>query len=258
MVSPSWASIETLGRRIYSGTDWSKRLPQTRILSLDLDDTLWPVAPVIARAESELFEWLSHHHPAAVRNHGIESMRGLRARVAERFPERIHDLTFLRRQALAEQFAASGHDEELADEALAVFLAARNRVELYPDVRPALEKLRHRYRLFALSNGNADLVRCGLAGYFEGHVTARAAGAAKPDARMFAMLLATAGVAAAEALHVGDDPLADVVGAERAGIRAVWLNRGAREWPTEYSRPAYTLTTLAELDTLLAANGGDC
>jgi putative hydrolase of the HAD superfamily len=75
---------------------------------------------------------------------------------------------------------------------------------------------------------------------------------------MFAMLLATAGVAAAEALHVGDDPLADVVGAERAGIRAVWLNRGGREWPKEYLRPAHTLTSLADLDTLLAANEGDC
>ncbi len=233
-------------------------MPPPRILSLDLDDTLWPVAPVIAGAEGELFEWLRRHHPEAVRDHGIESMRGLRARVAERFPEHVHDLTFLRRQALAEQFAASGHDEALADEALAVFLAARNRVELYPDVRPALDALRRRYRLFALSNGNADLVRCGLDGYFEGHVTARAAGAAKPDARMFAMLLASAGVAAAEALHVGDDPLADVVGARRAGIRAVWLNRDAREWPSDHAPPACTLTTLANLEAVLAATDGDC
>jgi len=233
-------------------------LPPPQILSLDLDDTLWPVAPVIARAESELFEWLSRRHPQAVRDHGIESMRKLRARVAERFPERLHDLTFLRRQALAEQFAASGYDESLADEALAVFLAARNRVELYSDVRPALDRLRRRYRLFALSNGNADLVRCGLAGYFEGHVTARAAGAAKPDARMFAMLLASAEVTAEQVLHVGDDPLADVVGAQRAGIRAVWLNREAREWPSNYARPTCTVTTLTDLDMRLAATEGDC
>ena len=35
----------------------------------------------------------------------------------------------------------------------------------------------------------------------------------------------------AQMLHIGDDPLTDVVGATRAGMQAVWLNRDAREWP---------------------------
>jgi putative hydrolase of the HAD superfamily len=233
-------------------------LPPTRILSFDLDDTLWPVAPVIAGAEQALFEWLHRRHPATVRDHGLEAMRAARTEVAERFPERVHDLTFLRRQALVERFAATGHDPALADEALEVFLAARNRVELYPDVRPALTRLRLRHRLYALSNGNAELGRCGLAEYFAGHVTAREAGAAKPDARIFALLLARAGVSAAEVLHVGDDPLADVVGARSAGIRAIWLNRAGRAWPAQYPPPARTLTTLDDLDEAVAANDGEC
>ncbi len=85
-----------------------------------------------------------------------------------------------------------------------------------------------RYRLFAVSNGNADLQRCGVADLFDGHVSAIAAGAAKPDARIFAALRRMAGVSAAEVLHVGDDPIADVVGAMRAGMQAVWLNRESR------------------------------
>ncbi len=40
-----------------------------------------------------------------------------------------------------------------------------------------------------------------------------------------------AGVEAAQVLHIGDDPLADVIGATRAGMQAVWLNRDGREWP---------------------------
>lgn len=219
-----------------------------RILSFDLDDTLWPVAPVIAQAERELFRWLQDRYPAAVHEHSIDSMRALRERVAGRFPQHGHDLSFLRRQALAEQFLAAGHHESLADRALEVFLEARNRVEFYPDVRPALERLRGRYRLFALSNGNADLERCGIAEFFDGHVTARAAGAAKPDARIFDMLRATAGAAAHEVLHVGDDPLADVLGAQRAGMRSVWLNRDARAWPPHLAPPPRIVTTLSELD----------
>jgi FMN hydrolase / 5-amino-6-(5-phospho-D-ribitylamino)uracil phosphatase len=217
------------------------------VLSFDLDDTLWPVGPVIAAAESALLSWLRERYPLTLTGHDIESMRALRARVNERFPERSHDLTFLRHRALKDLFGAAGYAEALADDALEVFFGARNRVEFYEDVRPALIRLRARYRLFALSNGNADLARCGIGDLFAGHITASAAGAAKPDARIFAQLLQLAGVEASQVLHIGDDPLADVVGATRAGMQAVWLNRDAREWPKAFAAPARTIASLAEI-----------
>jgi putative hydrolase of the HAD superfamily len=108
-------------------------------------------------------------------------------------------------------------------------------------------RLRSRYRLFAISNGNADLARCGLGGLFAGHVTARGAGAAKPDPRIYAQLLELCGVEAGQVLHIGDDPLADVAGATRAGMQAAWLNRDAREWPASLSAPPRTISTLAEI-----------
>ena len=220
-----------------------------KVLSLDLDDTLWPVGPVIAAAELELMAWLRTHHPRAASGNDIESMRELRSDVARRFPDLRHDLTFVRRQALAEQFAAAGYaDAAAATQALEVFLRARNRVACYDDVAPALERLRGRYRLFAVSNGNADLGRCGLGGWFEGHITAASAGAAKPDARIFAHLAAAAGVEPGDILHVGDDPLADVVGATQAGIPAVWLNRDSRPWPGHFARPLRTIASLHDLD----------
>jgi len=218
------------------------------VLSFDLDDTLWPVAPVIAAAEKELLAWLHARYPRTLSGHGAESFGALRAAVAERFPERAHDMSFLRHHALKELFAAAGHPESLADEAFEVFFSARNRVELYDDVRPSLERLRPRYRLFAVSNGNADLQRCGIDDLFAGHVTARAVGAAKPDPRVFARLAELAGVDRHRVLHIGDDPLADVAGATRAGMHAVWLNREARDWPQDLPPPARTISTLAELD----------
>ena len=218
-----------------------------RVISLDLDDTLWSVQPVLAAAERELMAWLDTHHPRAMHGHDIGTMRALRAGVAARHPARAHDMTFLRRQALAEQFEAAGYAAGPVEEALEIFLSGRNRVQLYPDVRPALERLRARYRLFALSNGNADLERCGIADLFEGHVTAEAAGAAKPDAKIFRHLLQVVGVAGGEVLHIGDDPLADVVGATRAGLQSVWLNRDARAWPPQFAPPQRTVTTLTEI-----------
>ncbi|HUX74060.1 MAG TPA: HAD-IA family hydrolase [Steroidobacteraceae bacterium] len=218
-----------------------------RVLSFDLDDTLWPVAPAIAAAEEALWNWLRAFHPQAAKAHSIESMRELRAQVAVRFPERSHDLTFLRKQALSEQFAAAGCDLALAERAFDVFHAARNRVQLFADVRPSLARLAASFPLFALSNGNADLQLCGVGDLFSGHLTARAVGAAKPDRRLFAALAARAGAMPAEVVHVGDDPIADVEGARRSGMQAVWINREARVWPAGLAPPAHTIRSLREL-----------
>src|ERR1700687_5892709 len=100
--------------RIHDNTP--KRIGETktiapRVISLDLDDTLWPITPVLAAAEMALWSWLCAHHPRAVHRPDLDSMRMLRASIAERFPDQGHDMTFLRRRALAEQFAAAGYEE---------------------------------------------------------------------------------------------------------------------------------------------------
>jgi HAD superfamily hydrolase (TIGR01549 family) len=218
------------------------------VLSFDLDDTLWPVAPVMLAAESEMQAWIKVRHPEIMQGHDRESLRLLRAALAERFPKQAHDMTFLRRRMLGELFAATGKAESFADEAFEVFFAARNRVTLYAEVAAALQRLSARYRLFALSNGNADLTRCGISQWFHGHVTAISAGAPKPDIRIFSRLIAEAGVDAHRILHVGDDPRLDVVGAMQAGLQTAWLNRNAQAWPEELPPPPRTILSLAEID----------
>jgi putative hydrolase of the HAD superfamily len=218
------------------------------VLSFDLDDTLWPVEPVMLAAEAEMQAWIKERHPQIMQGHDRESLRRLRAALAERFPRQAHDMTFLRRRMLSELFAAAGKSSAHADEAFEVFFAARNRVTLYAEVETTLTRLSERYRLFALSNGNADLARCGISRWFAGHVTAISAGAPKPDIRIFSRLIDEAGVEAHQILHVGDDPQLDVVGAAQAGLQAVWLNRNAKAWPAHLPPPPRTIWSLAEID----------
>ena len=218
------------------------------VLSFDLDDTLWPVEPVMLAAEAAMLAWLREYHPLIMHGQDRESLRAMRARIAQQFPDRSHDMTFLRHRALAEMFAAAGQPAAHADEAFEVFYAARNRVTLYDEVENSLERLSGRYRLFALSNGNADLKRCGIAHWFEGHITAISAGAAKPDIRIFTHLLDAARVQAAQVLHIGDDPHLDVTGATQAGMQAVWLNRDAKSWPAQLPPPSRTIMSLEEID----------
>jgi putative hydrolase of the HAD superfamily len=224
-----------------------------RAVIFDLDNTLWDVHPVIVRAEHVLYRFLASHYPRVTERHDLDSMRELRVRIARERPDMRHDFTWLRLESLRRHAVEAGYAPSLADEAFEVFYRARNEVILYDDVRPALEQLARHYRLFAISNGNADLAVIGLHHYFEARLTAREAGMLKPDPRIFAQLLALAGLDATEAAHVGDDAEADVEGARASGILPVWLNREAQRWPLESSPPALVIGGLDELPALLDA-----
>ncbi len=223
-----------------------------RAVSLDLDDTLWPIAPVIDHAERTLHGWLETHCPAVAHAWPIEAMRALRDRVWREHPHLAHDFTELRRISLRHALSPFGHDESWVERAFAVFFDARHRVTLYDDAAPALSELAARYPLASLSNGNADLERIGLGAHFTARVSARETGVAKPDARIFARVAEKLGVEARHIAHVGDDPEMDVLGARDAGFVAVWLNRHDAPWPHARA-PHITIRSLAELPSALAS-----
>ncbi len=196
-------------------------------LTLDLDDTLWPVAPAIERAEAALHAWLLVHAPATAQRFPVDEMRRGRAETGRLRPELVHDLTTLRRLSITHALQASGDDPALADAAFEVYMDARHQVDFYEDALPALERLARRYPLLALSNGNADVGRLGLGRLFVGRVGAREAGVAKPDVRIFQAACRALGLAPGQVLHVGDDWALDVQGARQAGLHSAWVHRGA-------------------------------
>ena len=196
-------------------------------LTLDLDDTLWPIWPIIELAEHRLHDWLSVHAPATAARFDRAALRAARDRFAEANPALLHDLSEIRRGSLRLALLSSGEDPALAEPAFEVFFEARQQVVLYDDALLGLERLVARYRLFALTNGNAQLAKVGLASYFSGRISARDLGVAKPDARIFHAACAELQCPPGRVLHVGDDLALDVAGAIGAGLQAVWLHRGA-------------------------------
>src|SRR6185369_13528332 len=102
-----------------------------RALTLDLDDTLWPIAPAIARAEEALHAWLGREAPATARRFDLAGLRALRDAVAREAPERAHDFTAMRRESLRRALREAGDDETLAEPAFEAFFAARHELELY-------------------------------------------------------------------------------------------------------------------------------
>jgi 2-haloalkanoic acid dehalogenase type II len=199
--------------------------PRPHAILFDLDDTLWPIGPVIAAAEHTLFAWLQAHAPRVAARFTIDTLRAARMALLAREPGYHVDLGALRRAGLLAAFAEAGEDAALVADAMAQFVAARNAVQPYDDVLPGLARLRGRYLLGTVSNGNADLRAIGLDHHFAVSLAAHEHGSAKPAPAMFVAACERLGVAPAAAVYVGDDVLLDVRGAQQAGLRAVWLNR---------------------------------
>ncbi|HTW38137.1 MAG TPA: HAD family hydrolase [Steroidobacteraceae bacterium] len=226
-------------------------LEDIRAIAFDLDNTLWAVEPVLARAEQRLLEWLREHCPRIPERVSIEEMRAAREQLAREEPERAYDLTYLRTAALARHARACGYDEEIAGRAFEIFFSARNELEPFEDVRPALERLQLRYTLASLSNGNADLARIGMAELFALSLNARQIGAAKPHPRCFERLSQGLRLPPAEILYVGDDPRLDVEAARACGLRTGWINRRCGPWPSGLAAPDLTVADCGELADVL-------
>ena len=223
-------------------------------ITLDLDDTLWPFAPIGARIDQVLHEWMLQHSPATATMYPVTAMRELRERSFRDSPHLHYDLSALRRLTLTEALQNSGASMDLLEPAYETFYAARNQVEFYPDALAALRRIAARVPVAAVSNGNADLQRIGIGELFAFQLGSREYGAAKPDPGIFHAACERLGVEHARVLHVGDHAEMDVAGAMRAGLRGCWINREAHTWTHEGLQPDLQFETLTGLADWLDAN----
>lgn len=229
-----------------------------RAITLDLDDTLWPFAPIGARIEQVLDAWMREHSPVTAAMFPLLEMRALRERVWREHPQLGHDIGALRRLTMEIALRESGGDVGLADAAYEAFYAERNRVEFYPDAPGALARIAARVPVVALSNGNADLARIGIQRHFAFQLHPRDHGAAKPEPGLFLAACARLDLAPELVLHVGDHVDCDVVGAARAGLRSCWIRRpdnpgGHACWPHADLAPDLEFDSLAGLADWLEA-----
>ncbi|AIL64244.1 HAD family hydrolase [Pseudomonas alkylphenolica] len=224
-----------------------------KLITFDLDDTLWDTAPVIVSAEAILRDWLAANAPdlGAV---PVEHLYAIRERLVQAEPGLKHRISALRRKVLFRALEDVGYSEnkarELANEGFEVFLHARHQIDIFPEVQPVLEILRHSYTLGVVTNGNADVRRLGLADYFKFALCAEDLGIGKPDPQPFLEALRQGQVEAHAAVHIGDHPGDDIAGAQRAGLRAIWFNPQGKTWEAD-NQPDAEIQRLSQLPELL-------
>ncbi len=221
-----------------------------KALIFDLDDTLWPIAPVIMAAEAKLHEWMAQEAPAVVARYSIEDLRVRRQALVATDARFSYDLWALRHTLLVQVFEEFGIDAAKAEPAMQVFARERSRVTLFADVMPALNQLRGRFVLASISNGFADLQAIGLDQHFSVSLAAHQFGCAKPDPRIFYAMLERLQLEPAECMYIGDDLRIDVQGAQQVGMRAAWINRRATtpdDGALAQLKPDYVLNDLHDL-----------
>ena len=200
---------------------------------IDIDDTLLDYIPCCREAYDaampehpeyfELFFQISGRLFSEAK-HGLHTVSEVMELYPREFVERMSELT---NERVSELEIA-----QRTDTFKHAFRAAWGTTHtLVPDAREMLERLQAKgYRLFAASNSFGHLQRsrlehAGILHYFEDTFISMDIGYDKPDIRFYQEALRRCGLQASEVLMIGDSMTTDVLGAQAAGIDAIYFDR---------------------------------
>ncbi len=199
-----------------------------RLITFDLDETLWPLQPTLREADRAATCWLSERVPeyeGFVASGGLAEIRD--ALLAEH-PDLRSRVSRLRlgilNKALLHLGLASEDALKLAEGAFNVFLHKRQQVTLFPGMQAVLERLSRRFLLGTLTNGNASLERIEWHHPFSFSFSAESVARGKPHPDMFLAALAAADVLSVQCIHIGDSLTMDIEPAQALGMHTIWAN----------------------------------
>lgn len=228
----------------------------SKLITFDLDNTLWDVDAVITTAENAMRGWLRQHVPEVVALYENQGIADIRARIVAEHPELRHNVSRLRVLIVQRSIEACGYSagesERLARDAFEVFMEGRHQVLYFPGALETLDHLASRYPLAALSNGNADIARLGLDRYFRFSCSAADVGVGKPAPDMFLAALHRVGALPHNAVHIGDHLQDDIAGAQGVGMHTIWVNLGGIAKPEGTAEPSATVQSLPALPAAIS------
>lgn len=200
-------------------------MPRFKLISFDLDDTVWHTEPVIEAAEATLQAHLLQHCPKLVERFSPTELREHRLMYLADNPHLEDYVSRWRLESMKASLQLAGYSkqesERLADDAFAVFYRARQAVTPFVEAEQTLAALAQDYTLVSLTNGNADVTAMPFGQHFHFSLRAEQIGARKPKPEMFERALEWANCTPADALHIGDHPDDDIAGAKALGMNAV-------------------------------------
>ncbi len=195
-----------------------------KLITLDLDDTLWPAKTVLLKAEHIYYQQLQELAPGLTDHVSAQALREYRLNFLQTRPELQDNISHWRLEsttALLEQHGYGKRAAHISKKAFDIFWQARQQVTLFQGVSDSLKMLSQRYILISLTNGNAHLDKMPLSKYVTHSLRAEQFGASKPKPVLFERALILASSRPEETLHIGDHPKDDIEGATQLGIRTI-------------------------------------
>ncbi|KMT66214.1 HAD-IA family hydrolase [Catenovulum maritimum] len=209
-----------------------RRISQPKLLSFDLDDTLYDNVPIIQNAENKLSQYLSSEY-ACFKDKTQHDWLLERITFAKLNPALRSDVSKLRLAFLEQAFRDNkiANPVESAHQAFLKFYHWRNNFKVKPEVVDILMRLKKNYTLVAVTNGNAEPDLIGLEGCFTKVYQPKDGLRMKPETDMFDILCEQLSLQSKDILHIGDSPSSDIYGAQSANCRTAWYNPKFQSYP---------------------------
>ena len=228
-----------------------------KLITFDLDNTLWDTDSVIINAESKMRNWMSENLPDSLKYYSNEFLPDLRQLVLNENPGKRFDLTFMRSEILFKVMQLCGQRDDLArhnaSQAFEIFFEARNQVNFFSGALSMLEALQDKYIIYALTNGNADIEKTGLQKYMHGAISAADVAASKPNPKMFEKVSQITDVPPQNSVHIGDNLVDDIEGAANANFLSIWVNLKAETLKTGDAAPSRIVEHLSEIPAAISS-----
>jgi putative hydrolase of the HAD superfamily len=134
---------------------------------------------------------------------------------------------------------------------------SRFRLQLYPEVKTALDELAQRFKLAALSDAQSawalpEMRAVGIEGYFQPIIVSGDSGFRKPDKRIFEAALNGLDLPPENVLFVGNDMYRDIYGAKQFGMKTVFFSSNQGRQTANGVEPDYIIYRFAELRQAIA------
>ena len=211
-----------------------------RVITFDLDDTLWDNVPTITKAEIETRKWIENK-VGKIDWGDLNDFLNLREELIKEDESIKWDISKLRKEIFRRKLVhitPEKYRNKLVEDAFAVFISRRHEVKLFDGVEIALKQLSKNFLLGVLTNGNADIFRFNIGKYFSFSVSSLEAKNSKPNRAHFDKAIEIMeNIKFDEILHIGDHQVNDILAAYNLGIESLWFNNNESTWDQNFPKP---------------------
>ena len=210
-----------------------------KLITFDLDDTLWDNYPTIIKAERETRKWIEGE-VGKIEWGDFNDFLSLRDQLIKDDKSIAWDISKLRKEIFRKKLShvtSEKYRDNIVDKAFEIFISKRHDVKFFDGVKNAIRDLSKKYILGVLTNGNANIYKFDIGEYFEFSISSLEAKDSKPNRAHFDMALTKVkDITFDNMLHIGDHQINDMYAANKLGIDCLWFNIN-NGWEQRFEKP---------------------